>query len=111
MSIMYRLTILFFFDIVMNMIKSFRCKETEKIFNRIFSKKLPVDIQRTALKKLMMLNRSVSIDDLRIPPNNKLESLSGDRVNQYSIRINDQWRICFKWNGNDVSDVEIVDYH
>jgi proteic killer suppression protein len=93
------------------MIKSFRCKETEKIFNRIFSKKLPDDIQRPALKKLMMLNRSVSIDDLRIPPNNKLESLKGGRKGQHSIRINDKWRICFKWNGNSASDVEIVDYH
>lgn len=93
------------------MIKSFNCKETEKIFKRGFSKKLPQDILRSALKKLWMLNRSVSINDLKIPPNNFLESLSGDRKGQHSIRINDQWRVCFKWNGNDAFDVEIVDYH
>jgi len=93
------------------MIHSFKCKETEKIFNRIFSKKLPNDIQRATLKKLMMLNRSESLDDLKIPPNNKLEVLYGDRKGQYSIRINDQWRICFNWNDNHASNVEIVDYH
>ncbi|MEI6260767.1 MAG: type II toxin-antitoxin system RelE/ParE family toxin [Deltaproteobacteria bacterium] len=93
------------------MIKSFNCKETEKIFKRSFSKKLPQDIQRTALKKLWMINRSVSINDLKIPPNNFFESLSGDRKGQYSIRINGQWRVCFKWDGCDASGVEIVDYH
>jgi proteic killer suppression protein len=93
------------------MIKSFKCKETEKIFSRLFSKKLSQNIQRSALKKLWMLNRSVCIDDLIVPPNNYLEALSGDRKGQHSIRINDQWRVCFKWNGNDAFDVEIVDYH
>ncbi|MBI5592358.1 MAG: type II toxin-antitoxin system RelE/ParE family toxin [Deltaproteobacteria bacterium] len=93
------------------MIKPFKCKETERIFWRLFSKKLPQNIQRSALKKLWMINRSVSLDDLNIPPNNKLESLSGDRKGQHSIRINEQWQICFKWKGNDAFDVEIVDYH
>ena len=93
------------------MIKSFECKETEKIFSRTFSKKLPEDIQRAAMKKLWMLNRSVSIDDLKTPPNNKLEALTRDRKGQHSIRINDQWRICFIWKAGDAFDVEIVDYH
>lgn len=93
------------------MIKSFKCKETEKIYKRLFSKKLPHTIQRSALKKLLMINRSVSMADLKIPPKNMLEELSGDRNGQYSIRINDQWRICFRWIGNDAFDVEIVDYH
>ena len=93
------------------MIKSFKCKETEKIFSRTFSKKLPEDIQRTAMKKLWMLNRSVSIDDLKTPPNNKLEALTRDRKGQHCIRINDQWRICFIWKAGDAFDVEILDYH
>jgi proteic killer suppression protein len=93
------------------MIKSFECKETEKIFSRTFSKKLPEDIQRAAMKKLWMLNRSVSIDDLKTPPNNKLEALTRDRKGQHSIRINDQWRICFIWKAGDAFDVEILDYH
>ena len=93
------------------MIKSFTCKETEKIFNRKFSKKLPQQIQRMAYKKLIMLTKSESIEDLKIPPSNSLESLKGDREGQYSIRVNKQWRICFKWEGMDAFDVEITDYH
>ena len=93
------------------MIKVFRCKETEKLFNRIRSKKFPADIQRTALRKLTMLHAVVSLNDLRVPPSNHLERLKGDRKNQYSIRINDQWRICFKWIASDAYDVEITDYH
>ena len=93
------------------MIKSFKCKETNKIFNREYSKKLPTNIQRIAFKKLRMLNRAYILDDLKMPPGNKLELLRGDRKGQYSIRINDQWRICFKWNDQDAFDVEIVDYH
>ena len=93
------------------MIKSFKCKETEKIWNEEFSKKLPQDIQKRALTKLRMLNVAVVLDDLKIPPNNRLESLSGDRQGQYSIRINDQFRICFRWLDNHSFDVEIVDYH
>ena len=93
------------------MIKSFKCKETEKIFRRSYSKKLPGDIQRTAFRKLRMIDRSMTLDDLRIPPANRLEMLSGRRKGQYSIRINDQWRICFKWIDNNALEVEIVDYH
>ncbi|HNS39527.1 MAG TPA: type II toxin-antitoxin system RelE/ParE family toxin [Promineifilum sp.] len=93
------------------MIRSFRDKETEKIFNRMLSRKLPTDIQQVALRKLRMLHRSQSLYDLRIPPANRLEKLSGNRVGQHSIRINEQWRICFIWRDGDAHDVEIVDYH
>ena len=93
------------------MIKSFQCKETNKIFNRHYSKKLPNDIQKIAFRKLRMLNRAYIINDLRIPPGNQLKPLHGIREGQYSIRINDQWRICFKWANHDAYDVEIVDYH
>ncbi|MBF0227414.1 MAG: type II toxin-antitoxin system RelE/ParE family toxin [Desulfobacterales bacterium] len=93
------------------MIKTFQCKETKKIFNRSFSKKLPTDIQRTALKKLVMLNNSTTLNDLKIPTNNNLELLQKDRKGQYSININKQWRICFNWINNNAYNVEIVDYH
>ena len=93
------------------MIKSFKCAETEKIFNRAFSRKLPNDIQRIALRKLRILNRSIDLTDLRLPPANHLEALHGNRKGQHSIRINKQWRICFVWRGGDAFDVEIVDYH
>ena len=93
------------------MIRSFRCKETEKIFNRLVSRKFPNDIQRVALRKLRMLNRAVSLQDLLVPPGNRLEELKGNRKGQHSIRINNQWRICFKWVKTDAHDVEIVDYH
>ena len=93
------------------MIRSFRSKEAEKIFQRIRSRKLPGDIQQVALRKLRMLNRSRTLADLRVPPANRLERLKGTRKGQHSIRINDQWRICFRWDGGDVFDVEIVDYH
>jgi len=93
------------------MIQSFKCKETEKIFNRNFSKKFPNDIQQVALRKLRMLHRSTILNDLKVPPSNRLESLKGKRKGQYSIRVNDQWRICFKWQEGDAFDVEIVDYH
>ncbi len=93
------------------MIKSFKCKETEKIFNRVFSKKLLGSIQQVAFRKLRMINRAFMITDLRVPPNNRLEKLKGDRKGHHSIRINDQWRICFKWQNGDIFDVEIVDYH
>ncbi|GAX61423.1 plasmid maintenance system killer protein [Candidatus Scalindua japonica] len=93
------------------MIKSFKCKETEKIFNRSFSRKLPHDIQRTALRKLRMLNRAIKLNDLKVPPSNHLEALYGNRKGQHSIRINDQWRICFKWSGGEANNVEITDYH
>ncbi len=93
------------------MIKSFKCKETEKIFNRRFLKKLPSSIQQIAFRKLRMINRAVIMADLKVPPNNRLEKLKGDRKGQYSIRVNDQWRICFQWINGDTFDVEIVDYH
>lgn len=93
------------------MIRSFRDKEAEKIFKREFSRKLPHDIQQIALRKLRMLNRSQSLQDLRSPPANRLEKLSGVREGQYSIRINGQWRICFVWRNRDAFEVEIVDYH
>ena len=93
------------------MIRSFRSKEAEKIFQRIRSRKLPGDIHQVALRKLRMLNRSRTLADLRVPPANRLERLKGTRKGQHSIRINDQWRICFRWDGGDVFDVEIVDYH
>ena len=81
------------------------------MYNERFSRKLPLDIQRTALRKLVVLNFAFSLEDLKIPPANKLEQLHGDRKGQYSIRINDQWRVCFTWKNNNVHDVEIVDYH
>ncbi len=93
------------------MIKTFSCKETEKIFNRNFSKKFPQNIQRVALRKLRMINRAEILNDLKVPPANRLEALRGNRKGQYSIRINDQWRICFKWKDGEVHNVEIVDYH
>ena len=93
------------------MIKTFKCKETEKIFNGKFSKKLPHDIQGRALIKLHSLDIAEDIKDLLIPPSNKLEQLSGDRKGQYSIRINDHYRACFSWVDNNAYDVEIVDYH
>ena len=93
------------------MIRSFKCKETAKIFDRRRSSRLPHDIQQVALRKLRMLNRAVILNDLRVPPANRLEKLRGDRAGQYSIRINDRWRICFEWQDGDAHDVEIVDYH
>ena len=93
------------------MIKSFNCAETEKLFERQFSLKFPQDIQRTALRKLRMLNRAINNNDLWIPRANRLEKLIGKRKRQYSIRINNQWRICFVWQDNDAINVEIIDYH
>ena len=93
------------------MIKSFKNKKTEKIFSREYSKKFPHFIQRSALRKLRMLNRASSLNDLRVPPGNRLEFLKRNREGQMSIRINDQYRICFEWHKNDAYNVEIVDYH
>ena len=93
------------------MIKSFRCKETEKIFFNKISNKLPKDMQIRASHKLAMIHTSQNIKDLQIPYSNRLEKLKGDRKNQYSIRINDQWRICFIWLDDNAVDVEIVDYY
>ena len=93
------------------MIKSFKCKETEKIWNGKISRRLPQDIQRVARRKLRMLSNVESLNDLRIPPANRLEALLGMRAGQHSIRINDQWRICFIWRDDNAFAVEIVDYH
>lgn len=93
------------------MIKSFGDKETEKVFNREFSRKLPTNIQPAARRKLEVINAAETLEDLRVPPSNRLEKLSGNRKGQHSIRINDQWRICFEWKGKDAHVVEIVDYH
>jgi toxin HigB-1 len=92
-------------------IRTFKDKETQKVFERQRSRKLPSDIQQVALRKLRMLNRAETLQDLRVPPANRLERLVGDREGQHSIRINDQWRICFEWQKGDALDVEIVDYH
>jgi proteic killer suppression protein len=93
------------------MIKSIKCRETRKIFDMEPSKSFPVTIHQRAYTKLRMLHNSASLIELRIPPSNCLEKLVGDRDGQYSIRVNKQWRICFKWIEGDACDVEIVDYH
>lgn len=93
------------------MIRSFKDREAERIFARQVSRKLPLSIQSVALRKLRMLNRAVTLTDLRVPPANRLERLERDRIGQHSIRINDQWRVCFIWKDGDAFEVEIVDYH
>jgi proteic killer suppression protein len=93
------------------MIKSFCDKETEKVWNAIRSKKLPDAIQEVARRKLRMLNSAQDLNDLRIPPSNRLEKLKGSQDDYYSIRINDQWRIVFRWCQNDAFDIQIIDYH
>ncbi|MGD9883899.1 MAG: type II toxin-antitoxin system RelE/ParE family toxin [Reyranella sp.] len=93
------------------MILGFRDTETARIWHGERSRRLPSDIQDAALRKLRMLNRSNHLNDLRVPPGNRLETLRGDRSGQHSIRINDQWRICFVWTAGGPNDVEIVDYH
>lgn len=93
------------------MIKSFKDRETEKVFQRAFSRKLPPDIQRVALRRLTYLHAADSLTNLQIPPSNQLEKLIDDRQGQYSIRINERWRVCFEWLDGDAWNVEIVDYH
>lgn len=93
------------------MILSFKSKDTELIWDQKYSKRIPTDIQQVALRKLFMIHHALELKDLRIPPANRLEKLKGEREGQHSIRINDQWRICFKWDGNNAHEVEIVDYH
>lgn len=93
------------------MIQSFRCKETEKVFDGRFSSKLPQSIQRLAARKLEMLDGAGEFDDLKSPPGNRLEALTGNRTGQHSIRINDQWRLCFTWRDGNAFEVEISDYH
>jgi len=93
------------------MIKSFKNRETEKVYALESSRKLPADIQQVALRKLRMINNARDLNDLKIPPANRLEKLKGKREGQHSIRINDQWRICFSWRDGDAHAVEITDYH
>jgi proteic killer suppression protein len=96
---------------VWRMIRSFRDTRTERLFNRERGGKFPRPLQRAALRKLLLLDAAESLDDLRVPPGNRLEKLSGDRAGRYSIRVNDQYRVCFRWDGGDAYDVEVVDYH
>jgi len=93
------------------MIRGFRDTETERLFNRERGSKLARPLQRAVLRKLLLLDAAESLDDLRVPPGNRLEKLAGDREGQYSIRVNDQYRLCFRWEGADAHDVEVVDYH
>jgi proteic killer suppression protein len=91
-------------------IRSFRCKETERLFNRLPSRRWR-NIERVIRRKLELLNAATSLMDLTVPPNNRLEALKGDRRGQHSIRVNDQWRVCFVWRDGDAHEVEVVDYH
>jgi proteic killer suppression protein len=93
------------------MIRGFVCRETERLFNDQTSRRLPPQIQRSARRKLLLLHQARRLDDLRVPYGNHLEALKGNHKGQHSIRINDQWRICFRWEGQDAFEVEIVDYH
>lgn len=93
------------------MIRSFACRETEKIWDGLRSRAFPSDMQDRALRKLRMIDAAQNVNDLRVPPSNHLEALKGKRKGQMSIRVNDQWRICFIWQDNEAHDVEIVDYH
>jgi len=93
------------------MIQSFKCKATKKLFNRFLVRKISTLIQRAALRKLLMLDAAISINDLRMPPSNRLELLGGNMKGKYSIRINKKWRICFEWNNGNAYNVEIIDYH
>lgn len=93
------------------MIRSFRDPDAERLFHRSPVRKFGQDVQRAALRKLRQLDAAESLDDLRVPPGNRLEKLAGDRAGQHSIRVNDQWRLCFRWVGDGAEDVEIVDYH
>ena len=93
------------------MIKSFRDKRAEQIWNQIQTPRLSLGVQRTVLRKLIMLHRAKDVADLRVPPGNRLEKLRGDRAGQYSVRVNQQWRICFEWDGSDATKIEIADYH
>ena len=105
------LTVLSCGDILLGVIKNFADKETEKVFEGKVSRRLPPVIQQTARRKLIYLDEADSLLDLRAPPGNRLEALKGSRAGQHSIRINDQWRICFRWHKNNAYDVEITDYH
>jgi len=92
-------------------IKSFADKPTAAVFMGEQVRRLPLEIQQTARRKLKLLDAATTLDAMRVPPGNRLEALKGDRKGQHSVRINDQWRICFRWRGGDAEDVEITDYH
>jgi proteic killer suppression protein len=93
------------------MIRSFASRDTARLFNRETLRRFPSSLQRAMLRKLVVLDAAETLDDLRVPPGNHLEKLTGDRVGQYSIRVNSQWRLCFEWHDGDAYDVELVDYH
>lgn len=93
------------------MIETFRDKDAERLWHGRPSRRLPADIRKAAVRKLRLLDAALRLDDLKVPPGNHLEALGGDRRGQHSIRINDQWRLCFRWSGTSARDVEIVDYH
>ncbi|MFC1661247.1 type II toxin-antitoxin system RelE/ParE family toxin [Gemmatimonadota bacterium] len=93
------------------MIKSFRDRDTERLYRRESVRKFGAGVQRVALRKLRMLDAATILEDLRVPPGNRLEKLKSDREGQHSIRVNQQWRVCFRWRSGDAFDVEIVDYH
>ncbi|MGE0109095.1 MAG: type II toxin-antitoxin system RelE/ParE family toxin [Bdellovibrionales bacterium] len=93
------------------MIQNFSCRETEKIWNGVLSRKFPPSIQDRALRKLRQLDASRTLDDLRVPPSNHLEQLRGDKKGWMSIRVNNQWRLCFRWHHGEIFDVKIIDYH
>jgi proteic killer suppression protein len=93
------------------MIRSFADRDTERLFDRKRTRRFGQDVEKLARRKLLMLDAAESLNDLRVPPGNRLEKLRGDRSGQHSIRVNDQWRICFRWRSGDAFDVEIVDYH
>ena len=93
------------------MIRSFRDGQTERVFRRERARRFPTDVQRRAHRKLLLLDAAEALEDLRVPPGNRLERLRGNRAGQHSIRINDQWRLCFRWDHGDAYEVEITDYH
>lgn len=95
----------------MSVIRSFGDRDAERLFERQRIKRLGPEVQRVALRKLRMLDAAVGLEDLRVPPGNRLERLRGDRAGQHSIRVNDRWRICFRWRNSDAYDIEIVDHH
>ena len=92
-------------------IRNFRNRLTQQVFDREPVRGLSIELQRAARRKLLLIQHAGRLDDLKVPPGNRLEMLKGDRKGQFSIRVNDQWRICFRWSGNDAHDVELVDYH
>jgi len=96
---------------VFAMILTFKCRDTERIWDMESVRRWPPEVQRAARRKLAMIDAAQAVQDLRVPPGNRLEALKGDRAGQYSVRVNDQFRICFVWNGRDAEDVELVDYH